>query len=237
VVGSGQSGCQIAEELHQSGRQVFLACGRAPWAPRRIGDHDMFWWSVETGFFDAPLSSLPNPAARLTPNPQATGSSGGHDLHYRTLQKMGVILLGHFLGADGHHARFAPDLNDSVAWGDQRYAELIGRVRKLVTERGLPPPEVLEPEPFRINALDRVDLSGFGAVIFATGFRPDYKAWVRCPSAFDDLGFPIHEEGASTVAEGLYFVGVHFLRKRKSSILIGVGEDATIVAGKIAAAR
>jgi putative flavoprotein involved in K+ transport len=150
---------------------------------------------------------------------------------------MGVILLGHFLGADGRHARFAPDLNDIVAWGDQRYAELIGRVRRLVAERELPLPEVPDPEPFRINAPDRVDLSGFGAVIFATGFRPDYKAWVRCPNAFDDLGFPIHEEGASTVAEGLYFAGVHFLRKRKSSILIGVGEDAGIVATKIAAAR
>jgi putative flavoprotein involved in K+ transport len=237
VIGSGQSGCQIAEELHQSGRQVFLACGRAPWAPRRFGDHDMFWWFLETGFFDAPLSSLPNPAARLISNPQATGSGGGHDLHYRTLLKMGVILLGHFLGADGRHARFAPDLNDSVAWGDQRYAELIGRVRRLAAERGLPPPQVPEPEPFRLDALDQIDLSGFGAVIFATGFRPDYKAWVRSPSAFDDLGFPIQDEGASTVAEGLYFVGVHFLRKRKSSILIGVGEDATIVADKIAAAR
>jgi cation diffusion facilitator CzcD-associated flavoprotein CzcO len=237
VVGSGQSGCQIAEELHQSDRQVFLACGRAPWAPRRIGDHDMFWWFVETGSIDAPLSSLPNPADRLVSNPQATGSGGGHDLHYRTLRKMGVILLGHFLGADGCHARFAPDLDDSVAWGDQRYAELISRVRRLAAERGLPPPQVPEPEPFRLDALDQIDLSGFGAVIFATGFRPDYKAWVRCPSAFDDLGFPIHDEGASTVAKGLYFVGVHFLRKRKSSILIGVGEDATIVADKIAAAR
>jgi putative flavoprotein involved in K+ transport len=197
----------------------------------------MFWWFLETGFFDAPLSSLPNPAARLISNPQATGSGGGHDLHYRTLLKMGVILLGHFLGADGRHARFAPDLNDSVAWGDQRYAELIGRVRRLAAERGLPPPQVPEPEPFRLDALDQIDLSGFGAVIFATGFRPDYKAWVRSPSAFDDLGFPIQDEGASTVAEGLYFVGVHFLRKRKSSILIGVGEDATIVADKIAAAR
>lgn len=235
VVGSGQSGCQIAEELHQFGRQVFLACGRAPWAPRRLGDHDIVWWAVETGFFDAPLSSLPSPAARLTANIQATGNGGGHDLHYRTLRKLGVTLLGRFLGAEGRHARFASDLNDSVAWGDQRYAELIGRVRKLIAERGLPPLEVLEPEPFSANALDRLDLSGFGAVIFTAGFRPDYNAWVRCPSAFDDLGFPIHEEGASTVVEGLYFVGVHFLRKRKSSLLIGVGEDAAIVAGKIAA--
>jgi putative flavoprotein involved in K+ transport len=75
------------------------------------------------------------------------------------------------------------------------------------------------------------------APVFAGGFRPDYQAWVRCPGAFDELGFPIHEEGASTVVEGLYFVGVHFLRKRKSSLLIGAGEDAAIVAGMIAEAR
>jgi putative flavoprotein involved in K+ transport len=237
VVGSGQSGCQIAEELHQSGRQVFLACGRAPWSPRRIGDHDLVWWALETGFFDAPLSSLPSPAARLTANIQATGSGGGHDLHYRTLRKLGVTLLGRFLGAEGYHAHFAADLYDSVAWADQRYAEFIGRIRTLVAERGLPPLGVLEPEPFSANTPARLDLSGFGAIIFTVGFRPDYKAWVHCPSAFDDLGFPIHEEGASTVVEGLCFVGVHYLRKRKSSLLIGVGEDAAIVAGKIAAAH
>ena len=237
MVGSGQSGCQIAEELHLAGRQVFLACGRAPWAPRRIGDHDLVWWTVETGFFDAPLSSLPSPAARLAANLQATGNGGGHDLHYRTLRKLGVTLLGHFVGVEDRLARFAPDLDDSVAWGDQRHAQLMDLVHKLVAEQGLPAPDIPEPGPFSANAPDRLDLRGFGAVIFAGGFRPDYQAWVRCPGAFDELGFPIHEEGASTVVEGLYFVGVHFLRKRKSSLLIGVGEDAAIVAGKIAAAR
>ena len=95
VVGSGQSGCQIAEELHQAGREVFLACGRAPWFPRRLGDRDLSWWALETGFLDAPLSSLPSPAARLAANVQATGAGGGHDLHYRTLRKMGVTLVGH----------------------------------------------------------------------------------------------------------------------------------------------
>jgi putative flavoprotein involved in K+ transport len=81
-----------------------------------------------------------------------------------------------------------------------------------------------------------LSLEGLGAVVFAGGFRPDYESWVHCPGAFDELGFPIHDEGASTVASGLYFVGVHFLRKRKSSLLIGVGEDAAIVARGIAAA-
>lgn len=235
VVGSGQSGCQITEELFRAGREVFLACGRASWFPRRLGDRDLSWWALETGFLDASVSSLPSPAARLAANVQATGARGGHDLHFRTLRTMGVTLLGHFLGADGRRARFAPDLGESVAWGDERNAQLMDMVRKLVAERGLPLPEIPEPEPFNGEAPEEVNLSGFGAVVFAGGFRPDYEAWVRFPGAFDELGFPVHEEGASTVVRGLYFVGVHFLRKRKSSLLNGVGEDAAIVAQQIAA--
>jgi putative flavoprotein involved in K+ transport len=235
VVGSGQSGCQIAEELHGAGREVFLACGRAPWFPRRLGDRDLAWWAHETGFLDAPLSSLPSPAARLAANVQATGAGGGHDLHYRTLRKMGVTLLGHFVGADARHARFAPDLGESVAWGDERNAQLMDLVRELVTDRGMPMPEIPEPEPFNADAPEELNLSGFGAVVFAGGFRPDYECWVRFPGAFDELGFPVNEEGASTVVPGLYFVGVHFLRKRRSSLLNGVGEDAAVVARQIAA--
>jgi putative flavoprotein involved in K+ transport len=233
VIGSGQSGCQIAEELHESGRDVFLACGRAGWAPRRFGDHDLFWWLLETGELDEPLRSLPSPAARLAANLQATGHRGGRDLHYRTLRKMGVTLLGHFLGVEGRQARFAPDLGESVAWGDQRNARFMNRIRELVAERGLPRPEISEPDPFDVEAPEQLNLSGFGAVVFAGGFRPDYESWVRCPGAFDEFGFPVQEGGASTVVRGLYFVGVHFLRKRKSSLLLGVGEDAAIVARRI----
>jgi putative flavoprotein involved in K+ transport len=235
VVGSGQSGCQIAEELHRAGRDVFLACGRAPWVPRRLGDRDILWWLVETGYLDAPVGSLPGPGARLAANAQATGHGGGRDLHYRTLRSMGVTLLGHFLGADGRRARFAPDLDESVAWGDGRTARVMDLVRKLVAERGLPAPDIPEPGPFNADAFEELSLSGFGAVVFAGGFRPDYASWVRVSGAFDEFGFPLHHEGASTAVRGLYFVGVHFLRKRKSSLLIGVGEDAALVAGQIAA--
>jgi putative flavoprotein involved in K+ transport len=107
-------------------------------------------------------------------------------------------------------------------------------VREHATERGLTQPELPDPEPFDPSAPEELDLNGFGAVIFAGGFRPDHASWVHCPGAFDELGFPVHDDGASTVAPGLYFVGVHFLRKRKSSLLIGVGEDAEIVARQIA---
>jgi putative flavoprotein involved in K+ transport len=235
VVGSGQSGCQIAEELEEAGREVYLACGRAPWAPRRIGDHDLVWWLLESGFLDGAVSALPDPSARLFGNVLATGRAGGHDLHLRTLRRRGVTLLGHFLAADGHVARFARDLGDSVAWGDQRHAEIMRLVRGLAAERGLPEPEIADPEPFRDDAPEQLDLRRLGAVVFTAGFRPDYATWVDCPGAFDELGFPIHDDGASTAADGLYFVGTHFLRKRKSSLFVGVGEDATIVARKIAA--
>jgi glycine/D-amino acid oxidase-like deaminating enzyme len=235
VVGSGQSGCQIAEELHEAGRDVVVACGRAPWLPRRIGEHDFTWWALETGFLDATVESLPAPEARLFANLLATGSGSGHDLHLRTLQARGVVLAGHFLGATNGRIRFAPDLADSVAWGDERHGQFMALVRALVAERGLDPPEIADPEPFAANAPEELDASNFGGVVFACGFRPDYRSWLPWPEAFDELGYPVHENGESTVVPGLHFVGVHFLRKRKSSTLIGMGEDAELIAGRIAA--
>ena len=234
VVGGGQSGCQIAEELHEAGRDVVVACGRAPWLPRRIGDRDFTWWALETGFLDAPVESLPAPEARLFANLLSTGKGGGRDLHLRTLQARGVVLAGHFLGAADGRFRFAPDLDECVAWGDERYSQFMGLVRKLAAERGLDPPDIADPEPFSADAPEELDVSDFGAVVVAGGFRPDYRSWLPWPEAFDELGFPLHENGGSTVVPGLYFVGVHFLRKRKSSTLIGVGEDAALVAAGIA---
>jgi putative flavoprotein involved in K+ transport len=236
VVGSGQSGCQIAEELLEAGREVFLSCGRAPWAPRRLGGRDLYWWAFETGFMDERLSDLA-PEERLLSNPQATGSRGGHDLHYRTLRESGVTLVGRFLGADGWRVRFADDLAASVSWGDRRYTRFIDLIRRLVAERHLPVPSIPPPAPFDGRGPKIIDLKGFGAVVWATGFRPDYSTWLGVPGAIDTLGFPVQSEGASSVAPGLFFVGVRFLRTRKSSLLYGAGEDAAMVVHQILAQR
>jgi putative flavoprotein involved in K+ transport len=237
LVGSGQSGCQIAEELHDAGRDVVLACGRAPWLPRVIGDRDFVWWARETGFLDVRVEDLPSPEARLFGNVLASGHDRGHDLHLRTLQARGVVLTGHFLGAAGGQVRFASDLAESVAWGDERYRQFRDLVDELASKRGIESPVLADPEPFAADAPDSIPVAGFGAVIFAGGFRPDYLSWLSWHDAFDDWGFPIHREGASTVVPGLFFVGVHFLRKRKSTALIGVGEDAAIVARHVAKSR
>jgi putative flavoprotein involved in K+ transport len=236
IVGSGQSGCQIAEELHEAGRDVVVACGKAPWAPRRIGGRDLVWWLIETGFVEHPVESLPAPAARLAANVLTTGHGGGRDLNLRTLRARGVTLTGHFLGASGREARFAQDLGASLAWGDERYEQLMELFRTHARERRLEL-DLEDPAPFDGEGPEHVDLRGFGAVIFAAGFRPDYGSWLPWPGICDELGFPIHENCESTQVPGLYFVGVHFLRKRKSSLLLGVGEDAAIVARRIAERR
>ena len=174
------------------------------------------------------------PEARLYSNIFATGRDGGHDLHLRALRDRGATLAGHFLGTEDGVARFADDLADSVAWGDERYRQFRELVRRVASERGLDA-DLPDPEHFDGRAPTRLDLPDVGAVVFAAGFRPDYASWVAVPDSFDELGFPGQVDGESSVAPGLFFLGVHFLRTRKSSLLFGVGEDAAIVARRIAA--
>jgi len=113
----------------------------------------------------------------------------------------------------------------------------MARVRVTAAELGYPSPDIPEPAPFDPVSPERMSLDGFGAVVFAGGFRPSYRAWLPWSEAFDDLGFPIQRDGASTVVDGLFFVGVHFMRQRKSSLFLGVGEDAAIVARAISERR
>ena len=232
VVGSGQTGCQLAEELCESGREVVLSCGRAPWLPRRPGGRAIVTWLNQTTFFDTPLAGLRSPADRLVANLQATGRGGGHDLHYRTLQAAGVQLAGRLAGVDGHRAHFAGDLADSVAFGDARYADVRHLLTTQLAAGGRPAPELPDPPPFRAEPPPALDLHHIAAVIVTSGYRPDYASWVRFP-AFDAAGFPLTHDGNSTVVPGLCFCGVHFLRTRKSSLLFGVGDDAAIVARSI----
>ena len=236
IVGSGQSGLQIAEELHEAGRDVVVACGRAPWLPRRLGDHDIVWWAQETGFLDQPVEALADPAERLVANLQNSGRGGGHSLHFRTLRDLGVTLVGRLLGAGDGYFEFADDLAASVAFGDEGHRRFMDLVRRHAAERGIAPPEIEEPEPFVADAPTRIPVARFGSVLHASGFRPAYSDWLPWPDAFDALGFPLHRDGASTVVPGLHFVGVHFLRTRKSSSLLGVAEDPPVVADAIASA-
>jgi putative flavoprotein involved in K+ transport len=232
IVGSGQTGCQLAEELDDDGRKVFLACGRAPWAPRRIEDRDQVWWARVSGWLDRTSDKLPSPQARFMSNPQATGHRGGHDMHYRTLHARGVELVGRFTGADGSKIYFADDLAASVDFGDARLMDVLKACNAYCAAEGRGPLDFEMPEPFRVTSRTELDLvrEGIGTVIWTAGYRPDY-GWVKLP-VFDVMGFPVQRDGCTDV-KGLYFMGVTWMRKSKSAILYGVGEDAEMVAQHI----
>ena len=232
IVGSGQTGCQLAEELHDAGRKVLIACGRCPWGPRRLGGRDIVWWAALSGFLDRTPATLPGPMSRLIGNIVTTGHGGGHDLHLRTLKQMGVELLGHFAGVDGNKIYFADDLAASADFGDARLADLWKYIETYCAASGEALPDFEWPLPLRVETRTELDASkeGIGAVIWTSGYRPDYR-WLKLP-VVDDMGFPVQRDGASEVP-GLYFAGVHWMRKLKSSILYGVAEDAELVATQI----
>jgi len=127
--------------------------------PRRIGDRDAIaWFEVHSLHEHDPCRTAQSHGPASAPIPKATGRDGGHDLHYRTLQAMGVRLVGHLLGAEDGRAHFASDLADSVAFGDARYDDIRELVKKSALDKGLPVPEMPAPPPFVADAPDSVDL-------------------------------------------------------------------------------
>lgn len=166
-------------------------------------------------------------------NVQATGARGGHDLHFRTLQALGVHLAGHVAGSDGTRIGFRDDAAESVAFGDARWADLRALLTAQLPEGGFEVPEMPIPAPFQAEPVADVRLEEVGAVVLAAGFRPDYD-WIEAPVC-DQLGFPLTVDGASPTVPGLFFCGVHFMRTRRSSLMFGVGRDAPIVAQSVAA--
>jgi putative flavoprotein involved in K+ transport len=234
IVGSGQSGCQIADELLATGRRVFLSVGRCPWVPRRDRGRELVQWLIDTGFADETVATLPSPAARLTCNPPVSGNDGGHDCNPRWLASRGAVLFGRVEGVLGHTIRIGDGLAESLAFGDEFVATFRRRVDDYVAASGLDVPE-REPDgtPAPVPFIPEIDLrrERIGTVLWANGFRPDHS-WIEGVET-DAQGWPLHGRGVSPVP-GLFFVGLHWLHKRKSSLFLGVGEDAEHVVATIA---
>lgn len=234
IVGSGQSGCQIAEELLLAGRGVYLAVGRCPWLPRRYRGRELMRWMVDAGLADQTADALPSPAARLGCNIPVSGNEGGHDCNPRWLARRGAVLMGRVEAIEGPVLRLGEGLSQNLASGD----EFVAGFRKMAdgfaaaAHLDLPDPEP-DDEPVATPEIRELDLreAGVAAVIWANGFRPDH-AWIEGVE-HDPQGWPVHQRGVSPVP-GLYFVGLHWLHKRKSALLLGVGEDAEHVVDAIA---
>jgi putative flavoprotein involved in K+ transport len=233
VVGSGASGCQIVEDVLAAGRTVYFSVGRHRRYPRRYRGRDMFWWMERIGALDQTLEERPE--ARERPNPLVTGVGGGHDIDLRDYAAAGVTLLGHLRGVTGSRLQLADDLATRLAAGDESVAGFTRAVDAYIARSGFSaPPEALEgPRPAPSASVRELDLAsaGIASVIWATGFRRDF-GWIEAP-VLDGRGEPIHRRGVTGCA-GLYFLGLPWLHKLKSSVLCGVGDDAAHLADHIA---
>lgn len=237
VVGSGQSGCQVAEELYQSGRTVYLATGKAGRAPRRYRGRDIAEWIYLAGVMDRTPAQLPSPQARFASNPLVTGKDGGHTLNLHIFAREGVRLLGRAQDARDGKFYFASDLMENLARSDQFEQELLQRIDRYVESMHLSAPEESLPrlsDGFSAPILTGLDLTTqrITTVIWALGHAFDYSL-VRLP-VVDDAGFPLSQQG-ETSFPGLYFCGMPWLPYQKTGLLVGVADHAEGIAGRIAA--
>jgi putative flavoprotein involved in K+ transport len=246
VVGTGQSGAQICEELLDSGREVHLAVSMCPSAPRRYRGRDVIWWLMHTflegdavGVHFPTVRDLPSPAARFACNPHCSGKDGGHDINLRELARRGVRLYGRLESAAGSKVQFSADLAERLAFADTAFDRMfkplfdafIAAARIDAPEDSRPPPD--SDVPPTATELD-LDAAGVRSVVWATGYRLDFS-WVDLP-IFDDFGYPLHERGV-TVHPGLYAVGLPWLHSEPSAVIAGVGDDAAHIVDHLARHR
>jgi putative flavoprotein involved in K+ transport len=237
VAGSGQSGCQIAEELYQSGRKVYLSLGSAGRAPRRYRGLDIFECLLKIGFFDRTTDKLPSPRARFASNPQVSGKNGGHTLNVHQFARDGVQLLGRVAGAQAGRINLAPGLHENLARVDKFETDLLKLIDEQILKNGLDLPEETVPQlrdGYETQELAELDLkaAGINTVLWSAGYAFDFS--MVKPALMDSDGYPIQQRGV-TENPGLYFIGLPWLYKYKSGLLVGVGEDAEYVAGRIIA--
>ncbi len=235
VVGSGASGVQVAEELQQRGRNVYLSVGRHDKVPRRYRQKDLYWWLDAMGIWRLPLAQKPE---LKTWRPLFTGMAGGHDIDLQQFGASGMALLGRMRGAAGSKLYFAADLKYSLAKSEAWFSSFRSEMDNYAHERSLSLPPNPRPEQSVLdsssggNQIEILDLNdaGISSIIWAGGFRYNFN-WIELP-VFDESGEPRARRGISGFP-GLYFLGLRRTYAAGSSLLAGVGDDAAYLAEHI----
>ena len=236
VVGSGQSGMQIAEELYQNGRMIYLCVGSTPRVPRRYRGRDIISWLTATGFLGQTVDTLPSLKARRASNPHLSGKDGGHSLNLHQFARDGVSLLGHLAGVQDGKLMLKPDLKESLAKADKAEKDIVGMIDRYIEANGIDAPQETLPDfqdGYSSEVITELDLgsANINTIIWAIGYTFDYSL-VRLPIT-DEEGFPIQQRGV-TQYPGLYFVGTSWLYRRNSTTLPGVNEDVEYIVAHMA---
>ncbi|MEM9687466.1 MAG: MSMEG_0569 family flavin-dependent oxidoreductase [Bacteroidota bacterium] len=236
VIGSGQSGAQIAEDLHFEGKKVYLSVGTAPRAPRTYRGRDVVAWLEEMGYYDQPIESHPDPEeARHKTNHYVTGRDGGRDIDLRKLATEGVVLRGQIASVSEGKINFKDDLTFNLDAADKTYARIQRNIDEYIHNNNITAPKespykpMWAPSAANSKPIDYKN-EGITSVIWCTGFKVDFK-WVDFP-VYDAKGFPIYKRGI-TKEPGLYFIGLPWLHTWGSGRFSHVAHDAEYISNHI----
>ena len=235
VVGSGQSGAQIAEDLHLAGRKVHLAVGNAPRCARFYRGRDVVTWLADMGYYDMPVEEHPlREGVRDNTNHYVTGRDGGRDIDLRRFAVEGMELYGALRDFDGGRLLFDTNLAQALDDADKTYNGINAAIDKHIAQKGLeaPPPSVYEAVWQPPEERPRLSLaeSGIASIVWCIGFRPDFH-WLDAP-VFNGAGHPQHRRGI-TAREGVYFIGLPWLHTWGSGRFGSVGRDAAHIVAHI----
>jgi putative flavoprotein involved in K+ transport len=240
VIGGGQTGGQLADELAAAGRDTYLSTSDVGSVPRRYRGRDIAGWMLETGVVYTPVESLDDPSMKYSTQPLMTGVGGGYTVTLHSLARRGVTLLGRLRGADGTRLRFDDDLADHAAKSLSSVADVCANIDRFIEGTGIEAPAA-EPDDGVLVAPGITDMCRIleldlherriGTVLWATGFRGDFD-YLDVGLVTDDHGIPAHRNGSSDV-EGLWFCGFPWMRIQSSGLIYGSGIDAKAVVDEI----
>ena len=241
VVGASATGIQLADEIHRSGRPVTLAVGAPRRAPALYRGRDIQRWMDDIGLLDERYDEVDDIVrVRRLPSLQIVGTPERTTLDLNALTSNGVRLVGRFAGVSDGRAQFSGSLRNVCAMADLKLGRLLDTIDEWATEHGLD--AELDPAspagPTRSSRTRRRSASSspsgdIRTIVWATGFRPDYS-WLHVP-VLDRKGLIRHDGGVVVDAPGLYLMGMPFLRRRKSTLIDGAGDDAEDLSVHLAA--
>ncbi|MBM7044043.1 MULTISPECIES: MSMEG_0569 family flavin-dependent oxidoreductase [Rhizobium] len=235
VVGSGQSGCQIAEDLHLAGRKVHMVTGNAPRCARFYRGRDVVDWLADVGQYDITVEHDGMTKKKHDTNHYLTGRDGGRDIDLRKFALEGMSLYGRMEAISGGKMLFAPNLKANLDNADRVYNGINGLIDRYIAEKAIdaPPASVYTPlwePPTEPSELDFA-AEGVTSVIWATGFDPDWS-YVGLP-IFDGTGYPVQRRGVTGIG-GVYVLGLPWLWTWGSGRLLAVGKDAEHIVDHLA---
>ena len=239
VVGTGQSGCQIAEDLHLAGKQVHLCVGGAPRSPREYRGKDVVDWLDRLGYYDIPIDEHPQgEGVRTKTNHYVTGRGGGREIDLRQFATEGMRLYGRLKTIQASTLELKDDLQQNLDQADGVAESIKETIDKYIEKNRIDAPVELPYEPVwepqeAVRSLD-LKSANIATVIWATGYHMDFS-WIQIP-AFDGRGYPTHQRGVTTV-RGLYFIGLPWLYTWGSGRFSGIARDAMYVADCVTSAQ